>query len=311
MPDHLLTVSNLSVEFHTRAGVNYAVNDVSFHLDAGETLGIVGESGSGKSVTCSALMGLLPSPPAVIPAHARALFAGMDLLHAPEKQHARLRGRRISMIFQDPMTSLNPCMTIGDQVAEPLVLHRGMGWKQARRLAVEELARTGIPEPEKRYEEYPFQFSGGMTVKPAEWNTTDDVQPTSSTRLHAVGDVTLSVTGNCWYGPKPGVETQTVAEDRAMLIDAGATLTLTTADGALVLADPIRGAGTLRFADGAVLEPAGALALLPGVWTEIARVGAIEGLPVCGDIRFKTVENDDGTVSLLAKPFSGALIILR
>ncbi|MDO5451376.1 MAG: ABC transporter ATP-binding protein [Akkermansia sp.] len=162
MPDHLLTVSNLSVEFHTRAGVNYAVNDVSFHLDAGETLGIVGESGSGKSVTCSALMGLLPSPPAVIPAHARALFAGMDLLHAPEKQHARLRGRRISMIFQDPMTSLNPCMTIGDQVAEPLVLHRGMGWREARRLAVEELARTGIPEPEKRALAYPHEFSGGM-----------------------------------------------------------------------------------------------------------------------------------------------------
>lgn len=155
-----------------------------------------------------------------------------------------------------------------------------------------------------------FQFSGGMTVKPAEWNTTDDVQPTSSTRLHAVGDVTLSVTGRCWYGPKPGVETQTVAADRAMLIDAGATLTLTAADGALVLADPICGAGTLRFADGVVLEPAGALAV-PGVWTEIARVGAVEGLPVCETFRFKTVENDDGTVSLLAKPFAGALIILR
>ena len=162
MPEPLLNVSRLSVEFHTRAGVNYAVNDVSFQLQAGETLGIVGESGSGKSVTCSALMGLLPRPPAVIGADSRATFAGEDLLHAPESRLARIRGQRISMIFQDPMTSLNPCMTIGDQVAEPLVLHHGLSWAEARRLAVEELARTGIPEPEKRAKSYPHEFSGGM-----------------------------------------------------------------------------------------------------------------------------------------------------
>ena len=162
MPEPILNVSNLSVEFHTRAGINYAVNDVSFHLHAGETLGIVGESGSGKSVTCSALMGLLPCPPAVIGAESRAMFAGMDLLHTSEKEMAKLRGRRISMIFQDPMTSLNPCMTVGDQVAEPLVLHHGMTWKEARRAAVEELARTGIPEPDKRARCYPHEFSGGM-----------------------------------------------------------------------------------------------------------------------------------------------------
>lgn len=162
MPEPILNVSNLSVEFHTRAGINYAVNDVSFHLHAGETLGIVGESGSGKSVTCSALMGLLPCPPAVIGAESRAMFAGMDLLHITEKEMAKLRGRRISMIFQDPMTSLNPCMTVGDQVAEPLVLHHGMTWKEARCAAVEELARTGIPEPDKRARCYPHEFSGGM-----------------------------------------------------------------------------------------------------------------------------------------------------
>ena len=162
MPEPILNVSNLSVEFHTRAGINYAVNDVSFHLHAGETLGIVGESGSGKSVTCSVLMGLLPCPPAVIGAESRAMFAGMDLLHTAEREMARLRGQRISMIFQDPMTSLNPCMTVGDQVAEPLVLHRGMTWREARRAAVEELARTGIPEPEKRARCYPHEFSGGM-----------------------------------------------------------------------------------------------------------------------------------------------------
>ena len=162
MSEPILNVSNLSVEFHTRAGINYAVNDVSFHLHAGETLGIVGESGSGKSVTCSALMGLLPCPPAVIGAESCAMFAGMDLLHITEKEMSKLRGRRISMIFQDPMTSLNPCMTVGDQVAEPLVLHHGMTWKEARRAAVEELARTGIPEPDKRARCYPHEFSGGM-----------------------------------------------------------------------------------------------------------------------------------------------------
>ena len=162
MSGPLLQVRDLTVEFHSRAGVNYAVNGVSFDLNAGETLGIVGESGSGKSVTCSTLMGLLPSPPARIGKDSHAWFDGIDLLHAPEKEHARLRGKRISMIFQDPMTCLNPCMCIGDQVAEPLVLHQGLSWREARRLAVEELARTGIPEPEKRAKAYPHEFSGGM-----------------------------------------------------------------------------------------------------------------------------------------------------
>lgn len=158
----ILQVSNLSVEFHTRAGINYAVNDVSFDLHAGETLGIVGESGSGKSVTCSAFMGLLPRPPAVIPTKAKAIFNGTDLLRTTEKQFNKLRGQSISMIFQDPMTALNPCMTIGDQVAEPLIIHKGLSKKEARRRAVEELALTGIPEPEKRAAAYPHEFSGGM-----------------------------------------------------------------------------------------------------------------------------------------------------
>ncbi len=160
MSTPLLCVKNLSVAFHARTGVVHAVNDVSFDLHAGETLGIVGESGSGKSVTCSALLGLLPSPPARIPADSHALFGGTDLLHTAD--WSGIRGKRISMIFQDPMTCLNPCMCIGDQVAEPLVIHQGMDWKQARRLAVDELARTGIPEPEKRARAYPHEFSGGM-----------------------------------------------------------------------------------------------------------------------------------------------------
>ena len=158
----MLQVKGLSVEFRNRKGTSYAVTDVSFEIKAGETLGIVGESGSGKSVTCSALMGLLPRPPAYIPENAQALFDGADLLKMGEKELSKLRGNRISMIFQDPMTSLNPCMSIGNQVAEPLVLHRGMKWKEARALAIEELARVGIPEPEKRAKAYPHEFSGGM-----------------------------------------------------------------------------------------------------------------------------------------------------
>ncbi len=158
----ILSVKNLSVEFRTRAGVNYAVNDVSFELHRGETLGIVGESGSGKSVTCSALMGLLPKPPAHIAEAATALFEGADLLRMSERALSRLRGNRISMIFQDPMTSLNPCMTIGEQVAEPLIIHRGMRRKEALRLAIEELERTGIPNAAERARSYPHEFSGGM-----------------------------------------------------------------------------------------------------------------------------------------------------
>lgn len=158
----MLQVKDLSVEFRSRAGTCYAVSDVSFEIKAGETLGIVGESGSGKSVTSSALMGLLPKPPAWIPEKAQALFEGKDLLKLSEKELTKLRGNRISMIFQDPMTSLNPCMTIGDQVAEPLVIHRGMKWKEARALAVEELARVGIPNPAERATCYPHEFSGGM-----------------------------------------------------------------------------------------------------------------------------------------------------
>lgn len=158
----MLQVKGLSVEFRNRKGTVYAVTDVSFELKAGETLGIVGESGSGKSVSCSALMGLLSRPPAYIPDSSEALFEGKDLLKLSEAELCRLRGNRISMIFQDPMTSLNPCMTIGDQVAEPLVIHRGMKWKEARALAIEELAKVGIPEPAKRASAYPHEFSGGM-----------------------------------------------------------------------------------------------------------------------------------------------------
>ena len=140
----MLSVRNLSASFHTRAGIVRAVRNVSFDVAPGETLGIVGESGSGKSVTCYSMMGLIP------------------MLRCPEKELRAIRGKRISMIFQDPMTSLNPYLTIGEQVAEPLVIHEGAGKKEARVRALEQLALAGIPDAEKRMKQYPFELSGGM-----------------------------------------------------------------------------------------------------------------------------------------------------
>ena len=157
----MLSVRNLSVSFHTRAGIVRAVRNVSFDVAPGETLGIVGESGSGKSVTCYSMMGLIPMPPGRIESGS-AMLDGTDLLHCPEKELRSIRGKRISMIFQDPMTSLNPYLTIGEQVAEPLVIHEGAGKKEARARALEQLVLVGIPDAEQRMDAYPHQFSGGM-----------------------------------------------------------------------------------------------------------------------------------------------------
>lgn len=157
----MLSVRNLSASFHTRAGIVRAVRNVSFDVAPGETLGIVGESGSGKSVTCYSMMGLIPTPPGRIESGS-ALLDGTDLLHCPEKELRSIRGKRISMIFQDPMTSLNPYLTIGDQVAEPLIIHEGTGRREARTRALEQLALVGIPDAEQRMDAYPHQFSGGM-----------------------------------------------------------------------------------------------------------------------------------------------------
>lgn len=157
----MLSVRNLSASFHTRAGIVRAVRNVSFDVAPGETLGIVGESGSGKSVTCYSMMGLIPTPPGRIESGS-ALLDGTDLLHCPEKTLRSIRGKRISMIFQDPMTSLNPYLTIGEQVAEPLIIHEGAGRKEARDRALEQLNLVGIPDAEQRMDAYPHQFSGGM-----------------------------------------------------------------------------------------------------------------------------------------------------
>ncbi len=157
----LLDVKNLTTRFHTRNGIVHAVEDVSFSVDRGQTLGIVGESGSGKSVTCYSLLGLIPIPPGRIEAGS-AVFDGVDLLKASEKQLRTIRGKRISMIFQDPMTSLNPYMRIRDQLTEPLELHENLKGKAALTRAIDALAEVGIPEPEKRIASYPHEFSGGM-----------------------------------------------------------------------------------------------------------------------------------------------------
>ncbi len=157
----LLSVENLRTYFHTRRGIVRAVENVSFSLRAEETLGIVGESGSGKSVTCYSLLRLIPQPPGRIES-GHAFFEGLDLLHCPEKELRAIRGRRISMIFQDPMTSLNPYLRIGDQVIEPLLIHEKVSHSEAFERGVSALGEVGIQDPVRRMRSYPHEFSGGM-----------------------------------------------------------------------------------------------------------------------------------------------------
>lgn len=157
----ILSVQDLHTEFAADYGLVRAVNGVSFDLYPGETLGIVGESGSGKSVTSVSVLGLIPSPPGRI-SGGRILYKGKDLVGMGDEELGRIRGKDISMIFQDPMTSLNPLMRIGEQVSEALELHRNLDRKAARAKAVEMLAAVGIPDPARRATEYPHQFSGGM-----------------------------------------------------------------------------------------------------------------------------------------------------
>ncbi|WP_338753565.1 ABC transporter ATP-binding protein [Bacillus sp. FJAT-52991] len=159
--DKVLDVKNLHVSFDTHAGEVKAVRGVDFHLMKGETLAIVGESGSGKSVTTKTLMRLIPNPPGRIK-EGQMLFEGKDLVKLSEKEMEKIRGKEISMIFQDPMTSLNPTMTIGKQVMEPLIKHQNMSKDAARKRAVELLSLVGLPNPEERVKQYPHQFSGGQ-----------------------------------------------------------------------------------------------------------------------------------------------------
>jgi oligopeptide/dipeptide ABC transporter ATP-binding protein len=160
MSEALLAVEDLRVRFWTQHGTVHAVNGISFEIAAGETLGIVGESGCGKSVTSLALLGILPRAGRV--ARGTAMFQGRDLLQLSDKELRRIRGREIAMIFQDPMTSLNPVLTVGRQIREALETHFGMERKPAEARAAELLEQVGIPAARARVNDYPHQFSGGM-----------------------------------------------------------------------------------------------------------------------------------------------------
>jgi len=160
-PDTLLAVEDLVVRFDTDEGVVHAVNGVTLEVAEGETLGLVGESGCGKSVTALSLLRLVPTPPGRI-VSGEVRLRGRDLLALPPGEMRRVRGRDIAMIFQEPMTSLNPVFTIGYQIEEAVRLHQGKRGREARELAAEMLRRVGMSHPERRLREYPHQFSGGM-----------------------------------------------------------------------------------------------------------------------------------------------------
>jgi len=156
-----MEVKNLKTEFHTEEGTVYAVNGVSYVLNEGETLGVVGESGCGKSVHALSIMGLIPQPPGKI-SDGEVIFRGRDLLKLSKNKMRLVRGAEIAMVFQDPMTSLNPVLTIGRQLTEALKLHLGMDNEQSRARAAELLTMVGIPSAADRLDDYPHQFSGGM-----------------------------------------------------------------------------------------------------------------------------------------------------
>ncbi|MFC1539703.1 ABC transporter ATP-binding protein, partial [Candidatus Latescibacterota bacterium] len=161
MSDHLLEIKNLSTYFHLETSAAKAVEDVSFYIDAQETLGLVGESGCGKSVTSLSIMRLIPSPPGNIE-KGQILYRDRNLLDISEPEMRKVRGNDIAMIFQEPMTSLNPVFTIGSQIIEAVTLHQKVGKAEGRNRTIEMLKLVGISDPEQRVDEYPHQLSGGM-----------------------------------------------------------------------------------------------------------------------------------------------------
>ena len=161
MAENILEVHDLEIRYVTDEETVQAVNDITFSLERGESIGLVGETGAGKTTTALGIMGLVPDPPGEI-VKGSILFEGEDLLKLSEKQMRRIRGGKISMIFQDPMTALNPTLTIGNQLMEPIMLHQNCNKKEAWTRAVDVLKRVGIAAPEKRMKEYPHQLSGGM-----------------------------------------------------------------------------------------------------------------------------------------------------
>ncbi|PCI38498.1 MAG: peptide ABC transporter ATP-binding protein [Elusimicrobia bacterium] len=162
MSKRVLEVENLTTEFHVEAGIARAVDGISFHLEEGETLGIVGESGSGKSVTSLSLMRLVPCPPGVILPSSKIRINGQDILKKSAREMQKIRGSEIAMIFQDPMTALNPVFTIGSQLGEVLKRHQNLDNNASRKRGIELLDLVGIPDPTQRIDNYPHQLSGGM-----------------------------------------------------------------------------------------------------------------------------------------------------
>ena len=160
MSEHVLSVKDLKTYFHTATGIAKAVDGVSFTLDAGKTMGIVGESGSGKSVTASSIMRLLPQNGKIMGGEID--FDGVDMMKLSKKQLVALHGNEIAMIFQDPMTSLDPVFKVGNQMVEMICAHQNVSKEAARAMAIEALGRVGIPNPEKRMDAYPYELSGGM-----------------------------------------------------------------------------------------------------------------------------------------------------
>ncbi|HEY7601925.1 MAG TPA: ABC transporter ATP-binding protein [Methylomirabilota bacterium] len=161
MSERLLEIKGLKTHFFTEEGVVRAVDGIDLHIDKGETLGVVGESGCGKTVTALSVMKLIPMPPGKI-VEGQMLYEGRDLVTMPPAQMRKIRGKEISMVFQEPMTSLNPVFTIGEQIAEAVRLHEGLGRRAAMDKTVEMLKIVHIPNPERRVKEYPHQLSGGM-----------------------------------------------------------------------------------------------------------------------------------------------------
>ena len=160
-PDRILEINNLRTRFHIAEGTVHAVNGVSFHLNHTETLAVVGESGCGKSVTMMSIIGLIPIPPGEI-ASGEALYDNRDLIKLPESDLEHIRGKEIAMVFQDPMTALNPVLSVGRQLGEPLRVHLGMDKESIRLRSIELLEQVGIPDPHQRLNEFPHQFSGGQ-----------------------------------------------------------------------------------------------------------------------------------------------------
>jgi len=161
MMEKILNVKDLEISFQTKDGILHAINGISFDLEHGETLGVVGESGCGKSVTMMSLLRLIPQPPGKL-VNGTAIFNGVNLFKISEEEIRKIRGSKISFIFQDPMTSFNPILPIGIQMAEPLMYHKGLSYQDSESQIVEMLSRVGIPNAKDRLKDYPFQFSGGM-----------------------------------------------------------------------------------------------------------------------------------------------------